>query len=397
MNNYKTIFFVVAVLLIFPLPQIAVDLYLPSLPSMVMYFKTTNSYSLLTLNVYILSLGIAQLIYGPCSDRFGRRPPLLVGIAIFFIGSVGCVLSGSIGQLITFRIIQGLGMGCGLVIASAILGESFTGKKLAKMTAWSSAIFSLSVLLAPLLGGYFQSISGWRTNFIFITVSSVFVFLTTIFFIPETNSNKSFIMDIKKIISNYASIIHNLKFISYVICSLFGYSLGITFNVVGPFLLQNVLHVSVVHTGIMLFFTGLAYLGGTLTNNKILNFISVNAAILLGIIIMLISAILLFCVGLIGWFTSFSVMLFTCLSIFGVGFIFPNCFAKGLEIFPEKLGASSAIISSVGLIGVALVGGIVSHITTYNATLLGIFFIFEAMGCLASYLLMQFSCKQSAN
>lgn len=406
MINYKTTkndkqaksaFFIIAVLLIFPIPQIAVDLYLPSLPSMVLYFKTTNYYSLLTLTIYILSLGFAQLIYGPCSDRFGRKPALLVGIIIFFIGSIACVFATSIWQLIVFRIIQGLGMGCGLVIASAILGESFTGKRLAKMTTWSSTIFSLSVLLAPLLGGYLQTISGWRANFVFITVSSLIVFLTTIFFIPETNTKKDpTALSFKKIVSNYFSIVSNLKFMCYVVCSLFGYSLGITFNVVGPFLLQNVLHVSIINSGVMLFFTGLAYLAGTLTNNKMLNFISVNKAIMFGIIIMLTCAILLCVAGLIGWFTPFSVMLFTCLAIFGVGFIFANCFAKALEVFPEKLGVSSAIISSSGLIGVSLVGGIVSQVSTYSAISLGIMFVIEASCCLVSYLLMQISFKRTA-
>lgn len=398
-RRVNSIFFILAVLLIFPIPQIAVDLYLPSLPSMTTYFKTTSDHSLLILTIYILSLGIAQLIYGPCSDRFGRKPVLLVGIIIFFLGNIACVFATSIWQIIYFRVVQGFGMGCGFVIASAILGESFTGKKLAKITTWSSTVFSLSILLAPILGGYLQTISGWRANFIFIAISSLILFLTSIFFIPETNNKKDpTALSVKKITFNYLSIVSDPKFMCYVVCSLFGYSIGITFSIVGPFLLQNTLHVSIMNSGILLFFTGLAYLAGTLTNNRVLNFLSVNQAIMLGIIIMLISATSLCIAGLIGWFTSLSVILFTCLAIFGVGSVFPNCFAKALELFPEKLGVASAIIGSSGLIGASLIGGVVVRIfTTYSSSrmLLGIMFIIESICCLFSYLLMQITLKRT--
>jgi len=392
----KSLLFIIAVLLIFPIPQIAIDLYLPSLPSMVSYFNTTSYYSLLTLTFYLLSLGIAQLIYGPCSDRWGRKPVLLAGIVIFFIGSIACVMASSIEQLIIFRVIQGFGMGCGLVVASAILGDSFTGKPLAKMTTWSSTIFSLSVLLAPLLGGYLQTVSGWRANFIFMASGGGIVFLTTLFFIPETNKQKdASALNLYKVIRNYFSIVSNIRFMCYVICLLFGYSLGITFNVVGPFLLQNIFHLSVMYSGIMLFLTGMAYLAGTLSNNHILNFFTVNTAILIGIMIMLGSAISLLFSGLAGWFTPLSIMLFTCLSIFGVGFIFPNCFAKGLEFFPEKLGSASAIISSAGLVGVSLVGGIVARISIHSAIALGVAFFIEAVGCLISYVFIKISYASS--
>lgn len=379
----KRLFFILTVLFIFPLPQVAIDLYLPSLPAMAKYFHAPNFLLQLSLTVYILSLGIAQLIYGPCSDRFGRKPVLLIGTSIFLLGSIVCAFATSITQLLIFRIIQGIGMGCGFTVASAILGDTFSGAKLARMTTFSSMVYSLSPLLAPIIGGYLQHYFGWRANFALIAIFSGIILIAIMLFIFKTNDRiDKNALSAKRILFNYWTMLINFNFIGNILCLTLTFGIMITFNVVGPFLLQNVLKVSVVNYGLSLFLVGLAYLFGTFCNSQLLKFIKINLAIMFGVSLMILFSCALLIAAWLDWFSPASVLTFTCLVIFSTGFVFPNCFAKALEIFPDKLGAASAIIGSGGLFGVSLISGIVAHVPYYTESALGLIFLIQAILCL---------------
>lgn len=387
-NKRLNFLFIMTTLLIFPLPQLAIDLYLPSLPAMAESLHASNFLLQLSLTVYILTLGISQLFYGPCSDRFGRRPILLIGTIIFLIGSIACIFATSIMQVLIFRAIQGFGMGCGFTVASSIIGDSFQGPQLARMTTFSSMIYSLSPILAPVLGGYLQYYIGWRANFSFIAIFSILVLLAILFFIPETNKNLDLsALKIKKLTLNYARIICNRRFIANVATLTLTFGIMITFNVVGPFLLQNVLNVSSVTYGQLLLLVGVSYLVGTTLNSQLLKSICIDYLILAGLVLMLLFGFSLLFSGWVGWFSTTSVMLFTCLEIFSTGLVFPNCFAKALEVFPENLGSATALIGSAGLIGTSMISVVVAHIHTYQEQPLAYMFLAQAMLALIFFLI----------
>lgn len=376
----NNLFFILSTLVIFALPQLAIDLYLPSLPAMVNSLNSSNFYLQLTLTVYILSLGITQLIYGPCSDRFGRKPVLIIGVIIFFIGSIATTFATSIWSLLIFRILQGLGMGCGFTIASAIMGDRFKGPQLARMTTFSSMIYSLSPILAPVLGGYLQYYIGWQANFAFMAIFSLLIFFSTVFFIPETNENLDLgALKFKNLIFNYARMFKNSIFIGNIAALTLAFGIIVTFNIVGPFLLQEVLKVSAVTYGQLLLLVGGAYFIGTFMNSFLLKIFKINTVIFLGLILMLFFSIAIILSGWMNWFTVTSVILFTCLEMFSIGFVFPNCFAKALEVFPKNLGVASSLIGSSGLIGTSLISVIVAHIHSTQEQALGYMFLVQAI------------------
>jgi DHA1 family 2-module integral membrane pump EmrD-like MFS transporter len=254
-------------------------------------------------------------------------------------------------------------MGCGFTVASAIIGDSYKGKQLAKMTTFSAMIYSLSPILAPVLGGYLQHHIGWQANFVFMTIFSILLLIAIIFFIPETNKKPDFnALKCKNLIFNYVSIFKNLNFIGNTATLTFAFGIMITFNVVGPFLLQNVLKVSALTYGQLLLLVGASYFVGTFLNSQLLKFFKINTLIIYGLFLMFIFSIGIILVGYIGWFTVTSIILFTSLEIFSIGFVFPNCFAKALEIFPKNLGVASSLIGSSGLIGTSIISVIVAHI-----------------------------------
>ncbi len=379
-HKKHSLLFIIATLAIFPLPQLAIDLYLPSLPAMVTHFHSSDTLLQLSLTVYILTLGITQLIYGPVSDRFGRKPVLLVGTVIFLLASLACVFATSITELLLFRILQGIGMGCGFTIGSAIIGDSFQGQQLARMTTFSSMIYAMSPLLAPVIGGYLQDCIGWRANFAFITIITVLLFLAFIFCIPETHLKPDLhALKPKNLALNYLKMFRSLRFVAYVMIATLAFGLMVTFNVIGPFLLQNALHVHAAFYGVLLLLVGLAYLIGTSLNSHILKFYSTVHLIIIGIGGMIVFSLGLLIAAWVGWFSVTSVTLFTCLCIFSSGFVFPNSFAKVLEVFPNNLGTASALMGAAGLIGTAIISVIAASVNANHAQPLAYLFIAQSV------------------
>lgn len=394
-KNPSNKLFILTVLMIFPAGQLAIDLYLPSLPAMSSYFHCSNFLIQLTLTAYILSLGISQLFYGPASDRFGRRPVLLFGFGVFFLASLACVLAVTINQLLLFRALQGLGMGCGFAVGSAILGDSFTGKKLARMTTFSSMIYSLSPIIAPVFGGYLQHYFGWRSNFMFMAFFCLLLLSGIFFAISETNKHlDKTALQPGKLLASYFSMCVDSNFIGNILCLTLAFGVMITFNIVGPFLLQNVLHASVVAYGQLLLLVGLAYCLGTAFNSQLLKIIKINYAIALGMAMMLVFALALLVSSWCGWFTVTSVVLFTCLEIFATGLVFPNCFAKALELFPTKLGVASAIIGSGALLGTSAISVIIARVHVYNESSLGLTYLIQAILCSSVFAWILFSKRE---
>lgn len=376
----NNLFFIIATLAIFPLPQLAIDVYLPSLPAIAKFMHTSDLLLQLTLTVFIFSLGITQLIYGPSSDRFGRRPVLLIGTIIFLLGSIACTFAQSITQLLVFRTVQGIGMGCGFTIASAIIGESFEGNMLAKMTTFSSMIYSLSPILAPALGGYIQHYMGWQGNFAFLAIFTALLLVVIYFFIPETNKNLNpQAMNIKKLSKIYLHMFRSSKFLGHIGTLTLTFGIMVTFNVVGPFLLQDVLRVPVIMYGQLLLLVGAAYFLGTICNSQLLRYFNTLILITGGLLLMLLSSIMLILSGWFGWFSVTSVMLSTCITMFSAGFVFPNSFAKALEVFSTNLGSASAFIGSAALIGTSLISIIIAHIPNHQEQSIGYMFLIQTM------------------
>ncbi len=387
-NDSKTTswLFILTILLVYPLPQLAIDIYLPSWTAMTHSIQAaTESLLQLSLTIYILFLGLTQLFYGPCSDRYGRKPILLIGSFIFLVSSIAAMFVTSINELLICRALQGIGMGCGFTVASAILGDIFTGKRLAQMTSYSAMLYSFTVIFAPVIGGYLQHYIGWQANF-FVMTSYAFILLVFLYlFVSETNKQPDkTAFTPKKIFKNYLSLLSNFRFIVSVSCLTLAFGFMIVFNIVGPFMLQSILHVTAVAYGQLLLLVGLSYLIGVSINSRLLKKFKPSTLILLGIVMLFIASFGLLISSAFNWFSSASIILFTSLSIFATGFIFPNCFAQALEIFPGQ-GAASAFIASTGLIGTSLISIIVTHLHVIHEYTLSYIYITLTILCALSY------------
>ena len=340
------------VLLLVALGQFAIDIYLPSLPAMVTDLHTDTGRIQLTLTFFLVGFAISQLIYGPFSDRFGRKKVLLVGLAIFIVGAIGASLASSVSFLIGMRLVQGLGIGAANVLCRAILGDMYKGKEFAKKASTLGVLWVLSPIIAPVIGGYIQEYAGWRGNFLFLICFVSLVWLWAIFFLPETKDPTQ-IQSIhpRAIIKNYALPLSSYPFVGYVFVDFFLYGIFSAFYVSGPFLLQKDLKMSPTLFGWTLLIISSGYMLGTNLNIRALHRWEARKIIQCGSIsIFAISAIMLV-IAWLGIFNITAMVLPMTILFCAIAFLFTNCIGICLSFFPHLTGSASALWGFLAYLG----------------------------------------------
>jgi MFS transporter, DHA1 family, multidrug resistance protein len=164
----------------------AIDMYLPALPSIGGGLHATPVAVQMSLMVFFIMLGVCQLVYGPLSDMFGRKPPIYAGLAIFVIGSVGCAFAPNISVLIGFRALESLGACAGMVIPRAVVRDLYTGHEATRLMSLLMLVVSISPILAPLTGSFIIVGFGWRGIFLVLTIAGIIAFLLAATQLRET-------------------------------------------------------------------------------------------------------------------------------------------------------------------------------------------------------------------
>ena len=235
---------------IFALLPISTDLYLPSLPGLRTDLGVTGAHAQLTLSVFIIGFGIAQLFWGPISDRFGRRPVLITGISIYALASIACMAAPSIEYLVAARFTQGVGACSGQVMARAIVRDLYEPAHGARIMAYMMLLFILAPMFGPLIGGHLTVWFGWRANFAFLLLFSLCVMAATWRFLGETNrSLDPSATSVRRLLANAQVIWTNRTFVGYTLCVTFSYCGVFTFLSAAPFVLQDSFRVPVEQFG----------------------------------------------------------------------------------------------------------------------------------------------------
>ena len=164
----------------------AIDMYLPALPEVASDLKTTEARAALTLTSYFIAFGIAQMVYGPMADAVGRKPPLVIGVAIFLLASVAASLAPSIQWLIAARAVQGFGAATLMAVPRAVIRDMASGPAATRMMAAIMIVISVSPMLAPLTGSIVMAWGGWREIFAVLAVAALLSLSLILFVLPET-------------------------------------------------------------------------------------------------------------------------------------------------------------------------------------------------------------------
>lgn len=186
-NKLLTLFILI---LNFTSVGIETDIYVPSFPAIMDYFKTTETILQMLLSMNFIGLCCSGLIYGPLSDAWGRKKTLLSGAVLFFLGSVGCVIAHSIEIMIFWRFIQGVGGGAMMIVTAATLFDIYSNKEATKLLGILNGIIAGSMAVAPMIGSWVGVLYGWRMNFAIVAFLSILCLGSLLFFFQESLPQK---------------------------------------------------------------------------------------------------------------------------------------------------------------------------------------------------------------
>ena len=373
------------ILFMVPLTGIGVDLYAPSLPWIVHALYAKPYLVKLTIATYLIGYAIGPLFAGTLSDIKGRLPTLRLGIFIYVIACLLIILVPSIHMMLWMRAIQGVAAAMLAVAFRSMVTDSYDpGTDMRRMGALISLVWSVGPVIAPFIGGYLQHYFGWKANFIFFIGYAVLIFCLS-FLISETEKKKQ-VWDIKVFINDYYTIISLKTFWGCVICMGVVYGAIITFNIVGPFLIQNVLHHTPVFFGYVALVVGSGLLISNITNRILVERYSVTSIISGGLYGMFIGSVLLLIFGLC--YHKVELYMFiapTMITLLTCTLIFPNGLATVMSLFPEMAGTANAIVGVI-FSGIAALVSIIASFTLSTTQLpMAIVYIVLSLICWASY------------
>src|SRR6195256_1440126 len=168
--------------------SLSLNILVPAIPSMVAKFATEPASVQLTVSLYLLGLAVAQLVFGPLSDRFGRRPVVLAGLALATVASTAAIFAASISSLIVARVAQSLGASTGQTIGRAIIRDLYDREHAASMIGLVTSVVVLMPMVAPLIGGVLDTLFGWEAIFAFTAIVSFTMFAWAVLDLPETRN-----------------------------------------------------------------------------------------------------------------------------------------------------------------------------------------------------------------
>lgn len=344
------------------LGPISTDMYLASLPTMTRVFATDVASVQLTLSVFLVGFAVAQLIYGPLSDRFGRRPVMLGGMALYFLASILCSVATSIETLIAARGLQALGACCGPVLARAVVRDVYGPERAAKVLAYMASAMALVPAAAPILGGFLHVWIGWQANFWVMAGFGGTILLGTTLLLAETNAQRNpQAIDPATLAGNYRLMLRDPRYLGYALTVGFAYSTIFAFISGSSFVLIEVLGVPDAYFGFCFAVIVLGYMSGSLLAGRLTLRLGGDRLIQLGGVLAagagaamagLVLAGLPSVAGIVGPFA---------LVMAGVGLIMPNAMAGAIGPYPRMAGSASALMGFLQMGMAALVGIGVGH------------------------------------
>ena len=246
------------------LGPLSVDMYLASLPSIGRLLGAPASQVQLTISFYLIGFACAQLLYGPLSDRHGRRPVLLAALSLYLVASLACALAFSIETLIAARFMQAVGASGAIVLARAVVRDMFEGSRIGREMSRMAAIMALAPLVAPLLGGVLETLFGWRSNFVALFCFGAVGWLMIWFLLPETLRQRapepvsfgSTLRSYRRFLGNPSFVCH-LGIVACCLCGLFAWISA------SAFVVQDIYGYSAMAFGLAFAVSACGYLAGT--------------------------------------------------------------------------------------------------------------------------------------
>lgn len=339
------------------LQPLSTDLYLASLPALRAAFDAPVSAVQLTLSAFVAGFALSQLLAGPLSDRFGRRPVALGGCALYVAASLVGAAAPSLAVLLAARVAQAIGVCCTVVCARAIVRDCYEAEPGAHVMSRALSWMGVAPIAGPVLGGLLQSAFGWRTNFIALGAAGAVLLATAFRALPETHSHPDRrATELDALWRNYARIAASRGFWAHTLPVTGSFGALFCFISASSFVLIEHFGVSERAFGFVYALVTLGYLLGTITLRRVLARLGLVGAIRLGASVALAAGAAMALLASLGVQTPAAVLVPMWLVTAAHGFIQPCCQIGAVDPFPRNAGAASALMGFAMLTIAALAG-----------------------------------------
>src|SRR6202158_3963510 len=318
---------------------ISLYMLVPALPVLATVFGRDISIAQMTVSLYMVGIACSQIIMGPLSDRFGRRPVLLAGLGLMVMASAACIFAKPLPQLIAARFLQALGGATGMVVSRAIIRDLYSRERIGAMISLVIAVMMIAQMLSPLTGGLIETAFGWRAIFYVITAASLVIAIAIALTLPETRRDRAEAGGFR---GDVGSLITSRAFIGYMLCQVLASQIIFTFAGGGPYIVVTQMGRSSAEYGAWFACTGFAYLIGNLFCVRYAPRHSLENLIWFGLALQFVGSLLNLIWGIAGLNQSPSWLFGTqMLVMLANAFVMSNSAAGAISVRPEAAGTAS--------------------------------------------------------
>ncbi len=334
---------------------LSLTILVPAMPGLATTFATDPATVQLTVSLYLMGLAVAQLVFGPLSDRFGRRPVVLAGLALASLASTIAIFAASIAGLIAARAVQSLGASTGQTIGRAIIRDLYDREHAASMIGLVTSVVVLMPMVAPLIGGILDTLFGWQSIFVFVAFTSFTVFFWAALALPETRTFSTAAGQASHFLADLRALCASPRLFGYALCAGLGSAPFFTFLGGAPYVVVGMLGRTSAEYGLWSFAPSIGFMAGNFAVSRLTGRLGIDAMIAWGIVLTIVGCVLNAFVyrALPGWDMA-TVFLPQIIIGFGNGLLLPTSIAGAVSIRPQVAGTASGM---TGFIQMAIGAG----------------------------------------
>lgn len=347
---------------------LSIDMYLPAFPAIADELNATGGAVERTMAIYMIGMAIGQLIYGPLSDRYGRKLPLYIGLVLYIAACAGCVLANSMESLTAWRLVQALGGSACLVIPRAVIRDHYGTQASARALSLLMLLMGVAPIAAPILGAQVLHFAGWRPIFGALGVFAIALLVAMHFRMAETlDVAQTPRLSVRHVARTYLSLLAHRQFMLTTLAGGFGMGGLFAYITASPQLLIEVYGVSPQLYGVLFSINALGMIGAAQVNARLLKRHYPSAVLNPVLWVQPAVAVVALTLTLFGWMPL--PMLIVCLLVYTAaqGFISPNSAALALNDQSGRLGAASAMMGTLQFVCATLIALAVSFWQTDSA------------------------------
>ena len=323
------------------------DTFLPSVPVIARAFGSEPGAAQLAVTTYLLGLASGQLLWGPVSDRFGRKPVLLAGLGLFFASSACCAVTNSLESLVLLRFVQGLGMSSGPVIARSIVRDLYAREQAAQLLARMMAVFGVIPVLGPLIGGQAVTLSGWPAVFWVFAAIALALIAAVGLGLAETAPAERPSIAPGRIAANYALLFRDARFRAALLTMMCVQMGIIAFVSSSALAMVQALGLTPSLFSVLFALVMLGQIVGSVTGARLLGRLGMERLVRLGAALTACSGVVLAVLAVAGATHWSAAVLPMIVYLFGCAFMIPNTTAAALSPFPHMAGSASSLLGAI--------------------------------------------------